>query len=304
MNDPRRLVGAVLLSFSVSACASASFAPTSVSDSASGRSPTAGAVAPISSVLGIEKYFPLQRTYTWTYLVTSVGTSTRTGQEVTRIDAVSEASGTKAATYTTTRHEEGMLVAQGSGTMTLSSYQLTIAGDGGSEIISLPLQSGKEWASGTLMARSYLIERLVVQGKTYKDVMAIAYTKDGETKAVRWFAPNVGIVKQVARLTSNGEVVTVTSELTSAKVSAVTAVSLAPLSLTLNRNATASVSAQVSYDDGSVGRELTLSMADPGVATVTAAGLVTAGSATGSTVLTARSDQDSTKVATLSVVVN
>jgi len=305
MFDTRLLAGTALVALLATGCMS-SVLTTSSRDAASQGVPNsvAGGIAPISSVLGIEKYFPMQRTYTWTYQVTSVGSSTRTAQEVTRIDSVSDSGGTKTATYTTTRQEGSTLVAQSSGTMSLSSYQLTIAGDGGSETISLPMQSGKEWASGTLAARSYLVERLVVQGKTYKDVMAIAYTKDGETKAVRWFAPDVGIVKQVARITSNGEAVTVTSELTAAQVSAVTAVSLSPMSLTLSRNATATVSAQVRYDDGSIGREVTLSVADPGVATVTEGGLVTAGAATGTTVLTARSTQDSTKAATLSVIVN
>lgn len=300
MRQPRLLL-APLLALTVSSCVSPE--RTASMDAAISGS-TASGLSPISSVLGIEKYFPLARTFTWTYRVTSAGATTETSQEVTRIDAVSEAGDTKTATYTTTRQSGETLLSQGTGTITQSPYQLTFAGDGGTEIISLPLQSGKEWASGTLTARSYLVERLTVLDKTYKDVMAIAYVKDGETRAVRWFAPDVGIVKQVARITVSQEPVTVTSELLSARVSAVTAVSLAPLGLSLAPHATASVTAQVRYDDGSVGREVALSVADPGVATVTADGLVTALGSAGSTVLTARSTQDSTKVATASIVVN
>lgn len=304
MNATRVMVGTALGALLASGCMASGVTLDAASVPQGAMTSTAGGLGPISAVLGIEKYFPMQRTYTWTYAVTIAGATTTTAQEVTRIDSVSESAGTKTATYTSTRQDGETLLAQGTGTITQSGSLLTIAGDGGTELISLPLQSGKEWVSGTLTARSFAVERLTVQGKTYKDVMAIAYSKDGETKAVRWLAPDVGIVKQLARLSSDGEVVTLTSELKAAKVSAVTSVSLSPLSLALSRNATGSVSAQVRYDDGSLGREYTLSLADPGMATVTTAGLVTAGSATGSTVLTARSTQDSTKTATMSLIIN
>ncbi|HEY9764782.1 MAG TPA: Ig-like domain-containing protein [Chroococcales cyanobacterium] len=295
----RFLLGTSLL---ISGCANILNGPATMEGNQSLAKP-APANGPIDSVLGIDRYYPLDRTFTWTYRVTSLEEGKTTfAEDVTRIDSVSGSGSYKTATYTSSRRESGNLVAQGTGTISQNSSTLTISGGGGSETIVLPLTPGRTWTSGTLEGRCYSVGSLEVAGKTYKDVLAIAYTKDGETRAVRWMAPGVGVIKQLASIQMDGKKVEELSELLKAQVSAVTSVSMTPLSLSLSQGATASVRAQVFYDDGSIGREFSFSTRDPSVVTVNSEGLVR-GILPGNTILTALSSQDSTKAATISIEV-
>lgn len=299
-----QLIYLISLGSMLSGCiAPGSLSPASVQTTAAG-SPN-GAMTPISSVLGLERYYPLKRTFTWTYRVTQTGSaSTKVTQNVTRIDTMTEAGGTKSATYLDTQSENGIITAIATGSILETSTSLTIAGSGGSETIALPLQAGRDWTSGVLSAHTFAVDVLTVQGRRYKDVIGISYTKDNEVRAVRWLAPGYGIVKQVAKIVQNGEPYTLTSELVSALLSSVTAVSLTPGTLTISRGATASVNAQVSFDDGSISREYEFSTSPEGFVSVAQNGVATAGQATGSVTLTARSTQDATKYATASLTVN
>lgn len=267
-----------------------------------GASTNLAAGEPIGNVLGIDRYYPLERTYTWTYQVTITDPDgTKRSEDIRDITRIESVSGNKSAQYSSARWTNGQLTSQSTGTIEQTMVSLTISGGGGTETISLPLTNGKTWTSGTLEARCFTVGNLTVKGVSYQDVMAIAYTKDHETRAVRWFAPGVGIIRQAARVKSDGQEIEVLSELTKAQVSAVTMVSLAPASLDLTVGATASVNAQVFYDDGSIGRECTLASLDPGVATVNNG--VVRGIAAGTATLKAISAQDSTKAATISVKV-
>lgn len=257
----------------------------------------------LGTLTAIDRYYPIKRTYTWTYRVTIKDSSgTKTVSDVMRIESVTGDSVNKQATYTTTRKEGSNLLALENGTLTQTSTTLTITGDGGTDVINLPLTSGTSWSSSGLEARCYSVGGLTVQGKAYQDVMAISYSKDGETKAVRWLAPGVGIVKQLTRITVNGAATEVTSELQQAQLSAVTSVSLLPATLSLPLNNTASINVNVYYDDGSVGKEYTLVVADPNIAEINASGYLV-GVASGSTSVTAIAQQDSSKFATMSVTV-
>lgn len=257
----------------------------------------------LANLTAIDRYYPIKRTYTWTYQVTIKDASgNKTVSDVMRIESVSGDTIDKSATYTTTRKEGNTLLALENGTLTQTSTSLTISGDGGTEVINLPLTSGTNWISGGLDARCYSVGNLTVQGKAYQDVMAIAYTKDGETKAVRWLAPGIGIIKQLSRITVNGAATEVTSELQQAQLSAVTSVSLLPATVSLAVGATASLNAHVSYDDGSIGKEYTLVSADRNIAWINSSGYLE-GMGTGTTSVTAISQQDSSKFATMSVVI-
>lgn len=270
--------------------------------SATSAMPQAAGLSPIGATLDTDKYFPLQRTFKWVYGVTiTTPAGTSSAEDTTQITSLTD-TGTQTASYTSTRTVGDTLVSQEQGTITKTSSQITLSGSGGTEILSLPFRNGADWTSGTLSAHSYAVESLTVGSKTYKDLIAVAYAKDSEIKAVRWFASGYGIVKQVSRLVQDGETVTVTSELKSAKLSAVTGVLLAPLGLNMTIGATASLVYQVTYDDGSTDKDLLISVASSSVATV-ANGTVTA-VGPGSTILTARSNQDPTKAATLSLSVN
>lgn len=298
LTAPVLLAGLVLLT----GCSGAYY--TELSQTSSTKTAGSNSMAPVSALTDSDRYLPLKRTYTWVYQVTiSTPATTSFAEDTTVIDTLSDLTSQKTAGYTSSRKIGGVLVSQDTGTITQSYSTLTFAGNGGSETISLPFRAGNTWTSGTFTARCYAIDRLQVGAKEFRDVMAIAYERDGEVRVLRYFALGYGIVKQVVKTTLNADTVTVVSELSSARVSTVTGVSIVPNALNLTVSGTAILTPRVQYEDGSADSALLLTVASQSVATVTALGVVTA-TGTGSTVLTARSTQDGTKAATLSITVN
>ncbi|MBM3270914.1 MAG: hypothetical protein FJZ01_25050 [Candidatus Sericytochromatia bacterium] len=259
-----------------------------------------------------DQYYPLQPFFSWTYAVQIVSNgATTSAEDVVRIESLSSG-GTRTGTLSIKRTIGGNLVFDGIGALQVSGTEVSISRDGPAEIIKLPLKAGNEWSSGTLKARSFKVARLVAGGKTYQDLIGISYSKDGEVVAVRYLAPGVGIVKQLTRGKADSAVVETHSELTSARIVAVAKVTLTPAaSFSLTPGATAAISAVVAMaEEGLYSQDLSFSSSNALIAAVvkgtsapTGLKATVTAISTGSATITAKSDQDPTKLATISVEV-
>lgn len=263
--------------------------------------------------LPTERYFPLKRFFSWTYAVSIKSkTATASAEDTLRVENLTGSSGLEGK-LSLKRTMGGTLVLDVAGTVSQASNAITINLADRVETIQLPLKAGAEWTSGTLKARSFKVDKLTVAGTTYTDLVGITYTRDGEVVAVRWLAPRKGIVKQLSRTKSDGSDIEVVSELTKAYTIGVAAISLSPTAtISLTPAATAGISALLAMEeDGLTSQEITFSSSNNAVASVAKSGTdatgrlkgTVTGVATGSAVITAKSDQDPTKVATVSVEV-
>ncbi len=308
----RNLLGAALLAI-LAGCPATSLG--------TGKAPTtaipdslnlSGLPGPIDAATS-DRYYPLDRFFSWTYAVSIVsGGATTSAEDTVRIETLS-AGTTRSGTLSIKRFVGGTLVFDRPGTLSVSPTEISLSREGNAEIIKLPLKTGNEWTSGTLTARSLKVETLEVGAKTYSDLIGIAYSRDGEVVAVRWLAPGAGIVKQLTRSKADGAVVETTSELLSSKTVAVSKVTLSPAaSFSLTPTATAEISAIVAMaEDGLYSQDIAFSSSNTTIATVTKGASTPSGLkatvtaiGTGSVTITAKSDQDPTKLASLSVEVN
>ena len=131
--------------------------------------------------------------------------------------------------------------------------------------------------------------------------------------AARLLATRKCIVKQLHRTKSEAGDIEIISELVQAYTVGVAAISLSPTStISLTPAATAAATALITMDeDGLTSQEITFSSSNQSVATIAKGGsgvtglkAVVTAVATGSAIISARSDQDPTKIATVSVTVN
>ena len=273
---------------------------------------TSGLPVGLDSV-AIERYFPLKRFFSWTYAVLiKAKDGTTEAQDTLRVETLAETS-SKSGTLSLKRSIGGTTVFEGEGTVNQSSNLISINLIDRVETIELPLRAGLEWTSGTLSARSFKVDKLVVAATTYRDLIGISYTRDGEVVAARWLAPRKGIVKQLQRTKSEAGDIEIISELVQAYTVGVAAISLSPTStISLTPAATAAATALITMDeDGLTSQEITFSSSNQSVATIAKGGsgvtglkAVVTAVATGSAIISARSDQDPTKIATVTVTVN
>jgi hypothetical protein len=271
----------------------------------------AGFAGPIEGIVAIEEYFPLKAFFRWTYAVTIVsGTATTSAQDVVRVETYSETD--KSGKLSFKRIENGTTTLQATGDIKVSSSAITLTRDGLTEVVAIPLKEGLTWTSGRLTASSFKVPKLTVGATTYESLIGITYSLDNEVLGIRYLAPKVGVVRTLTRQKDAAKTYLITSDLQDSRTVALTSVSFSPTTTqTLTKGATAAVAASALREDGLSTRELTFSSSHPAVATIAAGsetstglGAVITAVGTGTATVSVVSDQDPTKLATLSVVVN